>query len=110
MAKAWETVGTLRSEFLGSEFRGHGAVLAGVHDSNANYLRYLAAGQKKFTLLSSGTWIIGFDTETGMENLREEKDTVSNTDVFGNHVGSSRFFGGREFELLSDGTSGDGQH
>jgi sugar (pentulose or hexulose) kinase len=107
MAKAWETVGTLHGEFLGSGFRGRGAVLAGVHDSNANYLRYLAAGQKKFTLVSSGTWIIGFDTETGMENLIEEKDTVSNTDVFGNHVGSSRFFGGREFELLSEGTSGD---
>jgi sugar (pentulose or hexulose) kinase len=107
MVKAWETVGTLHGEFLGSAFRGRGAVLAGVHDSNANYLRYLAAGQKKFTLLSSGTWIIGFDTETGMENLIEEKDTVSNTDVFGNHVGSSRFFGGREFELLSEGASGD---
>jgi sugar (pentulose or hexulose) kinase len=107
MAKAWETVGSLHGEFLGGGFRGRGAVLAGVHDSNANYLRYLAAGQKKFTLVSSGTWIIGFDTETGMENLIEEKDTVSNTDVFGNHVGSSRFFGGREFELLSEGASGD---
>jgi sugar (pentulose or hexulose) kinase len=107
MAKAWETIGALRGEFLGSGFRGRGAVLAGVHDSNANYLRYLAAGQKKFTLLSSGTWIIGFDTETGIENLIEEKDTVSNTDVFGNRVGCSRFFGGREFELLSEGTSGD---
>jgi sugar (pentulose or hexulose) kinase len=107
MAKAWETVGTLRSEFLGIGFRGRGAVLAGVHDSNANYLRYLAGGQKKFTLLSSGTWIIGFDTETRLENLIEEKDTVSNTDVFGHHVGSCRFFGGHEFELLSEGASGD---
>jgi sugar (pentulose or hexulose) kinase len=107
MAKAWETVGTLRSEFLGSGFRGRGAVLAGVHDSTANYLRYLAAGGKKFTLLSTGTWIIGFDTETGTENLIEEKDTVSNTDVFGNRVGSSRFFGGHEFELLGEGASGD---
>ena len=66
-------------------------MLAGVHDSNANYLRYLAAGQKKFTLLSSGTWIIGFDTETRLENLIEEKDTVSNTDVFGNHVAAAGF-------------------
>jgi sugar (pentulose or hexulose) kinase len=107
MGKAWETIGTLRSEFLGSGFRGRGAVLAGVHDSNANYLRYLAAGQKKFTLLSTGTWIIGFDTETGLESLIEEKDTVSNTDVLGNRVGSSRFFGGREFEILSEGASGD---
>ncbi len=107
MAKAWESVGTLRGEFLGGGFRGRGAVLAGVHDSNANYLRYLAAGPEKFTLLSSGTWIIGFDTETAMESLKAEKDTVSNTDVFGNRVGSSRFFGGREFELLSEGASGD---
>lgn len=107
MAKAWETVGTLHGEFLGSGFRGRGAVLAGVHDSNANYLRYLAAGQEKFTLLSTGTWIIGFDTEAGLESLIKEKDTVSNTDVLGNRVGSSRFFGGREFELLSEGASGD---
>jgi sugar (pentulose or hexulose) kinase len=107
MAKAWKTIGTLRDEFLGSGFRGEGAVLAGVHDSNANYLRYLAAGQKKFTLLSTGTWIIGFDTEAGLERLIEEKDTVSNTDVLGNHVGSSRFFGGREFEILSEGASGE---
>jgi sugar (pentulose or hexulose) kinase len=107
LAKAWEAIGTLRGEFLGNGFRGHGAVLAGVHDSNANYLRYLAAGQKKFTLLSTGTWIIGFDTETGLAGLIEEKDTVSNTDVFGNRVGSCRFFGGREFEILSGGASGD---
>jgi sugar (pentulose or hexulose) kinase len=97
----------LRGEFLGSGFRGRGNVLAGVHDSNANYLRYLAGGQKKFTLLSTGTWIIGFDTETGLASLIEEKDTVSNTDVFGNRVGSGRFFGGREFEIVSGGASGD---
>ena len=107
MAKAWETIGTLRGEFLGNGFRGRGNVLAGVHDSNANYLRYLAGGQKKFTLLSTGTWIIGFDTETGLASLIEEKDTVSNTDVFGNRVGSGRFFGGREFEIVSGGASGD---
>ena len=82
-------------------------MLAGVHDSNANYLRYLAAGQKKFTLLSTGTWIIGFDTEAKLNTLIQEKDTVSNTDVFGNHVACSRFFGGREFEIVSNGAPGE---
>ena len=106
LAKAWETIGTLRGEFLGRNFRGRAQVLAGVHDSNANYLRYLAAGQEKFTLLSTGTWIIGFDTETSLASLNPEKDTVSNTDVLGNKVGCCRFFGGREFELLSGGASG----
>ena len=82
-------------------------VLAGVHDSNANYLRYLAGGQKKFTLLSTGTWIIGFDTEAKLDSLIQEKDTVSNTDVFGNQVACCLFFGGREFEILSEGAPGE---
>jgi len=107
LAKAWEPIGHLRAEFLSKEFRGSGKVLAGVHDSNANYLRYLAGGQKKFTLLSTGTWIIGFDTEAKLESLIQEKDTVSNTDVFGNQVACCRFFGGREFEVLSEGAPGE---
>ena len=92
---------------MGRNFRGSGKVLAGVHDSNANYLRYLAGGQKKFTLLSTGTWIIGFDTEAKLEFLVQEKDTVSNTDVFGNQVACSLFFGGREFEIVSEGAPGE---
>lgn len=107
LTKAWEAIGTLRGEFSGSGFRGRGEVLAGVHDSNANYLRYLAGGQKKFTLLSTGTWIIGFDTEAKLDSLIQEKDTVSNTDVFGNQVACCRFFGGREFEVLGEGAPGE---
>ena len=107
LAKAWQPIGSLRTEFLGTDFRGAAKVLAGVHDSNANYLRYLAGGQKKFTLLSTGTWIIGFDTEAKLDSLIQEKDTVSNTDVFGNRVACCRFFGGREFEVLSEGAPGE---
>jgi sugar (pentulose or hexulose) kinase len=107
LAKAWDAVGNLKAEFKGADFRGKGQVLAGVHDSNANYLRYLAGGQKKFTLLSTGTWIIGFDTEAQVETLNREKDMVSNTDVFGKLVACCRFFGGKEFEVLGEGASGD---
>jgi sugar (pentulose or hexulose) kinase len=103
MAKAWETIGMLKPEYTGRAFRGAAQVLAGVHDSNANYLRYLAAGFSQFTLLSSGTWIIGFDSSTPLSALAQERDTASNTDVFGRQVASCRFYGGREFELLADG-------
>lgn len=106
-AKAWEIVGTLDRRFRGKAFRGRGAVTAGVHDSNANYLRYLAAGLKQFTLLSTGTWIIGFDTEAGSDHLQPERDTVTNTDVFGRIVASCRFFGGYEFDKLTQGASVD---
>ena len=40
MAKAWETIGRLKPEFMGSGFRGEGRVTAGVHDSTANFMRY----------------------------------------------------------------------
>jgi sugar (pentulose or hexulose) kinase len=103
MAKAWEITGTLTSKFRGESFRGKGRLLAGVHDSNANYLRYLAAGFSSFTLLSSGTWIIGFDDSTPLAGLRKEQDTASNTDVFGRPVASCRFYGGRELEILAQG-------
>ena len=107
LAKAWEVIGTLRPEFKGTGFRGEARVLAGVHDSNANYLRYLAGGQSRFTLLSTGTWIIGFDTEAQVATLSHDKDMVSNTDVFGKLVACFRFFGGKEFEVLGEGISGD---
>ena len=106
-AKAWEPIGSLHEKFRGKAFRGAGEVLAGVHDSNGNYLRYLAAGRKKFTLLSTGTWIIAFDTEAKLQSLDESRGMVSNTDVLGNHVVCCRFFGGKEFEILGDGVPGD---
>jgi sugar (pentulose or hexulose) kinase len=100
-AKAWETIGSLKPEFRGSSFRGEGRILAGVHDSNGNFLRYLAAGLDKFTLLSTGTWIIGFDTEAKLDVLDERRDTVTSTNVFGSIVICCRFFGGYEFDVLS---------
>lgn len=101
MAKAWDVVGTFPSKLNG---KGH--ILAGVHDSNANFLRYLCGGQSRFTLLSTGTWIIGFDTEADMLKLDHSKDIVANKSVFGKTVACCRFFGGKEFEVLSQGADG----
>ena len=101
MTKAWEEIGELKPEFRGQSFRGRGRVVAGIHDSSATYVRYLSGGLTKFTLLSSGTWIISFDTSTTVDQLREEFDTATNTDIFGRAVAISRFFGGKEFETLA---------
>lgn len=107
LAKAWEVIGSLKPEFRGAQFRGRGDVLAGVHDSNGNFLRYLAAGRSHFTLLSTGTWIIGFDTATKLTEIDPARDTVSNTDVLGRPVASCRFFGGKEYEIVSAGAPAD---
>ena len=103
MARAWEKTGQLRPEFKGSSFRGRGLIITGVHDSNANYVRYLAAGSGAFTLLSSGTWIIGFNRSTPITRLKQDQDTASNTDILGRTVASCRFYGGREFEIIAQG-------
>jgi sugar (pentulose or hexulose) kinase len=105
LAKAWDVIGQFNGKSDG--FRGNGNILAGVHDSNANFLRYLAAGQDHFTLLSTGTWVIGFDTDADMLKLDHARDIVANKSVFGNTVCCCRFFGGKEFEVLSQGASGN---
>ena len=107
MVKAWEEIGALKPEFRGPGFRGAGRVLAGVHDSTANYLRYRAGGLGRFTLLSTGTWIIAFDSSTPVERLDAARDTATNTDVFGRPVACSRFYGGHEFDILTAGAAGD---
>jgi sugar (pentulose or hexulose) kinase len=103
-AKAWDVIGTLNPALRGAAFRGRGEILAGVHDSNANLLRYLSGGFKAFTLLSTGTWIIGFDTEADAKSLDATRDCVGGVSVFGKTVGVLRFWGGREFELISEGS------
>ena len=72
-------------------------MLTGIHDSNANYARYLAAGLERFTLISSGTWLITFDTDLTLDRLDPARDMVSNTDLEGRTVACTRFMGGREF-------------
>ena len=103
MAKAWETIGTLKGEFRGTGFRGEARVLGGVHDSTANFMRYVCAGLDRFTLVSTGTWSISFDPSTSVDVLDPARDTNTNTDVLGRNVCCSRFFGGMEFAAVSSG-------
>lgn len=102
-AKAWEAIGTLQPEFRGANFRGRGRVLGGVHDSTANFMRYVCAGLDRFTLVSTGTWSISFDPSTSVDVLDPARDTNTNTDVLGRNVCCSRFFGGMEFAAVADG-------
>jgi sugar (pentulose or hexulose) kinase len=99
---AWDTLATLRSDI--SRHTGSAAatpVLCGLHDSNANYLRYLAAGWDDFSLMSTGTWIINFNRSFDLGGLIAGYDTNTNSDVYGRPVACSRFMGGREYALIA---------
>jgi len=102
LRKAYETLGPLDASLA----RAAGLdqpppVLVGIHDSNANYARYLAAGLKRFSLISSGTWLITFDTDLPLDQLDPAQDMVSNTDLEGRPVACTRFMGGREFSEVA---------
>jgi sugar (pentulose or hexulose) kinase len=94
---AWEVTGT----FPG--LRGAGDILTGIHDSNANWLRYMAGQGGTFTLVSTGTFVIGLDSGGDLAGLDPDCDTFSFTDIFGRPVACARFYGGYELNRLLDG-------
>lgn len=99
LVRAFDSVG----RYEHSTLHGDGTILAGIHDSNANYLRYIATGLENFTLLSTGTWIIGFTPGVDLTTIDPKRDVVSNADYLGRPVASCRFMGGKEFEAGAAG-------
>lgn len=97
-ASAWQAVGHIRPELV----ERHGLpknmrVLAGIHDSSANFYRYQASGLGDATVLSTGTWIVALSGRTPIEALDEHRGMTLNSDVHGNAVGGILTMGGREF-------------
>ena len=76
-------------------------VYCGIHDSNASLLPHLLARKAPFSVVSTGTWVINFAVGGDLDHLDPERDTLANVDAYGRAVPSSRFMGGREFEILS---------
>jgi sugar (pentulose or hexulose) kinase len=98
VAPAWQTLGEV-APALG--LPGSCRVLAGLHDSNAALLRYIAGSREPFALVSTGTWFVCFNPEGHVPSLPAGRDTLANVDVFGRPVASARFMGGREYAGLA---------
>jgi sugar (pentulose or hexulose) kinase len=99
---AWDVLGTIKPNLA----TAHGlppdlALLCGVHDSNANYHRFLAAGLGDVPLLSTGTWIIGFRPGLDLGRLDGSRGMVANVDVEGRPIGCTLHMGGREWERIA---------
>ena len=76
------------------------AVYCGIHDSNASLLPHLVENEAPFAVVSTGTWVISFAVGGNLEHLDPTRDALANVDAYGRAVPSSRFMGGREFEIL----------
>jgi sugar (pentulose or hexulose) kinase len=76
-------------------------VYCGIHDSNASLLPHLVGRAAPFAVVSTGTWVINFGVGGDLDHLDAKRDALANVDAYGRAVPSSRFMGGREFEMLS---------
>lgn len=86
-------------------------VYCGIHDSNASLLPHLVGREAPFAVVSTGTWVINFGVGGDLDHLDAKRDALANVDAYGRAVPSSRFMGGREFEILSaeSGQVGDAE-
>ena len=109
-ANAWDIIGTINPALaarygLPTDI----GILAGGHDSSLNHYRYQAAGLKDFSLVSTGTWIVGLSDTTPLAALDERRGMTCNSDVHGEPLGGVLTMGGREFTQVAgpDAPQGD---
>jgi sugar (pentulose or hexulose) kinase len=100
--RAGEPLGTITEEVAQRTGLSRSTqVLNGLHDSNASYYRHLSRyGDKPFSVLSTGTWVIAMGGAAPLHGLDEHRDCLANVDVNGKPVPCARFMGGREYEAL----------
>ena len=104
MRPAWDCLGGVRPEIARRTGLPEGMrVLTGIHDSSANFYGYQAAGFSGFTVLSTGTWIVGMSDCTPVDRLDPDRGMTSNSDVFGKLVGGVLSMAGREFSAIAGG-------
>lgn len=79
-------------------------VLCGIHDSNASLLPHLSGRKGSFAVVSTGTWVIAMAVRGNTLALDPARDTLMNVNALGEPCPSARFMGGREYELIRDGS------
>ncbi len=83
-------------------------VHCGIHDSNASLLPHLLSRDQPFGVISTGTWIVCMAVGGRQMELVPDRDISLNVDINAQPVPSSRFMGGREYALITDGHEAKG--
>lgn len=111
-AKGWRAkMGALApaGAIVGEWCEGAGAPLRihnGVHDSSAALALHAARHKRGFTAVSTGTWVVIFNTGASYGVLQSGKDMFGGVAVDGAPSPAIRFMGGREYERLTEGWRG----
>lgn len=80
-------------------------VTCGIHDSNASLLPHILLREAPFSVVSTGTWCIAMAMGGTPPDLDEGRDTLTNVNALGHPVPSARFMGGREHDILLQGST-----
>ncbi len=105
---AWDTLGPIKPDIAeAAGLAPNTRVVSGIHDSNASLLPNLLARPAPFTVVSTGTWVIIFNVGQPFDSLDEASDLYANVDATGAPVPCARFMGGREYEMITAGVTGD---
>ncbi len=101
--RPWDILGTLKPDVAAAcGISSDCVVTQGIHDSNANYLPYLAQGFSNFLLNSTGTWCVLMRSSETLELTDEEIDAkvFFNLDAFGKPVRTCIFPAGMEYDTF----------
>ncbi|MFC7705417.1 FGGY-family carbohydrate kinase [Plastorhodobacter daqingensis] len=80
-------------------------VAVGIHDSNASLYPHLLGRTGSFAVVSTGTWVVVMVVAGRAAALDPGRDVLVNVNALGQAVPSARFMGGREYEVIRDGST-----
>lgn len=104
--KSAETLGTITAEIARvTGLPETTPVAVGIHDSNASLMPHLSGTKQPFSVVSTGTWVICMAMGGDTPDLDPSRDILVNVNAHGDPVPSARFMGGREYELIRDGST-----
>jgi len=101
LGSPWQSLGRVKAELAKRcNLPEDCQVTLGIHDSNANFLPYLAKGHTNFILNSTGTWCVLMSQSPTPLLTEAEVDAkvFCNLDVFNRPVKTVIFPGGMEYE------------
>lgn len=103
MANSWDVLGNVKPEVAQAcGISPQCKVTLGIHDSNANFLPYLAKGFSNFLLISSGTWGVLMRPADSLQLTDEEvaAKVFFNQDAFGGPVRTSLLSMGMDYDAF----------
>lgn len=110
LRRAGDVIGRIRPELAAQTgLPGDCRIRAGIHDSNAAFLRWRLTVEEPFAVVSTGTFIVPMAAGGEVPERGEHLDCLGNVDALGNLIAGARFMGGREFDVIKGDTADEAE-